>query len=197
MLSSRFTSQAGLGPTVTPRMMTATYSGQLAESSTRTVTPPVVALRTPCASASSNCTSPTSLTGTGKHSAPVMAAISRATPRCDNKSGRFGKTSRSRRVSASDNTSSNGVPGAASVSSVMMPSCSCPRPSSRGEQSIPLDVSPRIFRCSILRPPGMTVPVRANGYLCPATTFGAPHTTSSSVPLPSSTLVTHKRSEFG
>ena len=89
------------------------------------------------------------------------------------------------------------MPGAASVSSVMMPSCSWPSPNSRGEHSMPFEVSPRIFRFSIRRPSGISVPERANGYLCPATTFGAPHTTSSSVPLPSSTLVTHRWSEFG
>ena len=54
---------------------------------------------------------------------------------------------------------------------------------------MPLDVWPRIFRFSIFRPSGMVEPVRANGYFTPAVTLGAPQTTSSSVPLPSSTFV--------
>jgi hypothetical protein len=45
-----------------------------------------------------------------------------------------------------------------------MPSCSAPSPSSRDEHSIPLDVKPRIFRRSMVSwPPGIAVPVRANG----------------------------------
>ena len=62
---------------------------------------------------------------------------------------------------------------------------------------MPFEVCPRIFRFWILRPPGSIVPVGANGYSLPAFTFGAPHTTSSSSPVPMSTFVMWRWSESG
>ena len=80
------------------------------------------------------------------------------------------------------------MPGVAAVVSSRIPSCSWPSPSSRAEQSIPRDVSPRIVRSSIVSPPGSVAPTRAKGYLRPAVTFGAPHTTLCRSAAPSLTV---------
>ncbi len=113
-------------------------------------------------------------------------------PKCERRSGRFGVTSITIRVSPTGIALKNGVPGAASVSSSRMPTCSSESPSSRAEQSMPFEIAPRIFRFSSLSPPGSVLPAGANGYFLPAVTFGAPHTTSSSSPVPASTFVTER-----
>ena len=60
---------------------------------------------------------------------------------------------------------------------------------------MPAEVKPRIFRRSMTIPslPGITVPTRASGYFAPNATLGAPQTTSSSVPDPSSTRLNESR----
>ena len=109
----------------------------------------------------------------------------------------MGPTSRTRRSSSTGSASSRGEPGAASTSSSRMPSCSWPSPSSRAEQSIPSDGSPRIFRRSSVIPPGRVTPIRAKGYFLPARTFGAPHTTLRRVSVPSFTRQRRRRSALG
>ena len=55
-----------------------------------------------------------------------------------------------------------------------MPAWSSPRPSSRGEQSMPFDHSPRILRRPISMPFGIMVPRVASGTRSPAAMLNAP-----------------------
>ena len=79
----------------------------------------------------------------------------------------------------------------------MMPSCSSEISSSRSEQSMPSDATPRIsVGFSTMSEPGIYVPEGANTPTNPVLAFRAPHTTcTSSVPV--STMHTRKRSALG
>ncbi len=74
------------------------------------------------------------------------AASSRAMPLWPSRSGRFGVTSTTRRSSSSGRASRRSVPGAASVVELAESVVLLRRaPSSRAEQSMPSETSPRIF----------------------------------------------------
>ena len=183
--SRRSTSQAGDGPTVTPRMIRARYRGQSAASSTSTVT-------------ADGAASPASGTTTSgrRRAVPERAAISRASPRWLMQSPRFAVMSTSSTVSPAPRRSPRGVPGSPSASS-RIPSCSSPRPSSRVEQSMPWLVTPRILLFRILKSSPRTVPMGASAVTRPARALGAPHTISRISPSPASTRHTCSRSALG
>ncbi len=171
--------------------------GHPSGSSTAMVTPPVLPIA-PSARRGAGAAIPSEPGMAGRRNGVLSAAdSSRATPLWPSRSGRFGVTSTTSRSSSTGMTSRKRVPGAAVVSSSRMPSCSWPSPSSRAEQSIPSEGSPRIFRFSILRSPGSTAPTGAKGYFFPAATLGAPHTTWRSSPLPSLTRQRLRRSALG
>ncbi len=78
-----------------------------------------------------------------------------------------------------------------------MPAWSSPSPSSRAEQSIPCDSTPRMADFLISIPlVGMIVPTLASATLMPARAFGAPQTTCSS-PCAAFTLQTRSLSACG
>ena len=60
-----------------------------------------------------------------------------------------------------------GVPGARSLSRMSRPAASAERPSSRAEQSMPKDSTPRSLAFSIFMPPGRAVPTVASGTRSP------------------------------
>src|SRR5262245_24866017 len=61
---------------------------------------------------------------------------------------------------------------------------------------MPFDSTPRTLAlCTVV--PGSAAPTSAQGTFIPGATFGAPHTTSSGTPLPTSTVQTVSRSAFG
>ena len=68
-----------------------------------------------------------------------------------------------------------------------MPAWSSPRPSSRGEHSIPSLAMPRILRRPIVRPSGIVVPSVASGTTSPACMLNAPHHDVERSPSPVST----------
>jgi len=114
----------------------------------------------------------------GVRRAPVRAASSRATPRTERQSGRFGVTSTSRTWSSRPRRVMRSCPSRASASRRRIPaSCSSPSPSSRSEQSIPCDSTPRIFVAVMRRPPGSTAPGGANAARAPTLVLGAPQIT--------------------
>ena len=98
---------------------------------------------------------------------PSAAATSRAIPRCESASGRFGVTFTSRSTSSSPSAFAMGVPGATARSRMRRPLASVASPSSFAEQSIPDDSTPRSFAFSIFVPPGRTVPTVASGTTSP------------------------------
>jgi hypothetical protein len=59
----------------------------------------------------------------------------------------------------------------------MRPAASSESPSSRAEQSMPKDSTPRSFALRISMPPGSLAPMVASGAFIPARAFGAPQTT--------------------
>ncbi len=89
---------------------------------------------------------------------PNAAAISRATPVMPIASGRLGVIARWNTTSSSPSTSRTSAPSGASAARARIPPWSSPRPSSRGEHSMPSDTTPRILRRSILKSPGSTAP---------------------------------------
>ncbi len=111
-------------------------------------------------------------------------------------STRFGFRSSSSTASETASTSAKGVPGAASLSRTMIPSCSSESSSSRSERIIPFDSTPRSFAFFSFVPSGITAPGSATATVCPAATFGAPQTIVR-VPSPSSTSQTLSRSASG
>ena len=110
-------------------------------------------------------------------------------------SGRFPSTVTSKMTSGSRrSTSMSRSPGAAAVCvRINNPAWSSPRPSSRPEQSIPFEVTPRIFRFAISKPPGSTAPTGASGTRSPSSKLVAPQTISSGPP-PASTTTRRTRS---
>ena len=78
-----------------------------------------------------------------------------------------------------------------------MPSWSSEISSSRSDTSMPAETTPRTGRASSVMPvPGMKLPSGANTPIMPDLALGAPHTTST-MPLPVSTLHTFRRSALG
>ena len=138
----------------------------------------------------------TGAAGGGRSAAPVMAARSRAMPSIERQSPRLGVSLSVRYTSSSCRTSRTSRPTGASSSRTRRPSWSCDKPSSRAEQSIPLDSTPRSFAFRISSP-GSFAPTSAQGTRCPSATFGAPHTIVRSSPVPASTCVTRSLSAFG
>ena len=83
--------------------------------------------------------------------------------------------------------------GVISSSKIMSPWWSSLIFSSRAEQSIPLEITPFIFRWAISNPPGSTAPTGASGTWFPTSKFMAPQTMSSG-PFPASTVMRRMRS---
>ena len=78
-----------------------------------------------------------------------------------------------------------------------MPSWSSPRPSSRAEQSMPSDGTPRISPALSTRPEaGMVLPTGAKTAFMPVRALGAPQTTETG-PSPASTVQARRRSALG
>ena len=127
---------------------------------------------------------------------PVMAARSRAMPNIDCASPRLGVSFSVKIVSPRPRTSRTSAPTGASGESTSSPACSSESPSSRAEQSIPLDSTPRSFAFLISRP-GSLAPIIAHGTFWPSATLGAPQTICRSSPVPASTSVTRSLSAFG
>ena len=153
------------------------------------------------ASTTADAPSSVSATATGGRSLSVngrlkCAARSRAMPTIPIASGRFGVIFRSKITSSMPSTSRTSVPSSTSPSMARIPAWSSPRPSSRAEHSIPIDVSPRILRFAISIPPGRWPPTVASGTTMPARMLGAPHTTRTT-PSPVSTSASWSLSAFG
>ena len=161
--ASRSLSHAGEGPTVTPRSTAAAYRGHPSASSMATRTPAVSPLAPAARTARGGGASAAPGIAGSRTGRPSTAPSSRASPAWQRRSGRFGVTSMSNRVSATGSTSRRGVPGAASVASSRIPSLSSPSPSSFAEQSIPSEYSPRILRRSSVTPLGSVTPTAAKG----------------------------------
>ena len=110
-------------------------------------------------------------------------ARSRAIPAMLQASGRLPSTVMSNTTSRSrPSASSSGVPGSPGISAsrISSPSESSLRPSSVPEQSMPLDVTPRIVTRVIGSSAfGRSVPTGARGTRSPTSKFRAPHTISS------------------
>ena len=128
--------------------------------------------------------------------APVAAWRSRATPVTESASPRFGVSLISILESSSLAYSRMSVPIGASSGRIQMPLCSSLMPSSRAEQSMPMDTTPRSLDFLILKSPGRTAPIVAQATLMPARTFGAPQTIWSVSPVPAFTSQTCRWSEF-
>ncbi len=134
-----------------------------------------------------------SLQGASASDAPVAACSSRATPYTPRQSGRLGVISSSITSVEMGSTSSSGVPGASSASSVRpsrtrIPSLPEPSSSSVSEQIMPSEATPLSLRFSIFIPPGMTAPGSATATVWPAATLGAPHTMLAGSSPPTSTV---------
>ena len=127
----------------------------------------------------------------------VIAATSRATPRIDRQSARFGVSLSVRMTSSRSSASRRSRPTAKSGSSVISPDASSESPSSLPEHNMPCDLTPRIAALRITTPPGSTAPILAHGTSIPIAAFGAPHTMPSGRSSPTSTLQRVKRSAFG
>ena len=126
------------------------------------------------------------------------AASSRAMPRCDWQSGRFGVISRSNTVSPGGSTSFIAVPSAGLPERMSRPLWSVPMPISSGEHIMPSDDWPRIFDCLISKFPGRTAPGSATRTRLPASQLFAPQTMVFTPPAgPTSTVQTESLSAFG
>ena len=146
-------SQAGLGPTFTPRINRAVYRGQSSGASTRTA-------------GTSATVSVMAISGK-RNGWPVNAASSRARPITLNQSGRFGVTSISKTVSPGPRYSENFFPTGASAGKISKPSSPFGKPSSSVEHIIPCDSTPRSFDTLIAKPAGIAAPGNASGTLSP------------------------------
>ncbi len=185
---SRFCSQSGEGPFLTPRTTRPANTGQ----------------------ASALSLSKSSLIGTGSAKLPFTglmasalslprpaAARSRAMPRTPRQSGRLGVMATSMTASSRPSAFAAGLPILADAGSSMMPLCSSDNSSSRSDSSMPLDSTPRILALVRVRPePGMVLPTGANTAFNPARALGAPHTTCNRS-LPVSTSHTWSLSALG
>ena len=128
-----------------------------------------------------------------------MAANSRASPRWPHKSGRCVRDLLSISMIQSSRPSSfdTGEPGLVDRGNSQMPLCSSPRPSSRSEQIMPHDSTPRILLFLMCTSPGSLVPGKATATCKPARTLGAPHTICCGSARPTSTLQTDSLSASG
>ena len=106
-----------------------------------------------------------------------MPATSRASPRIERRSPRFGFTSMS--ITSSPRRSTSRMPSGALASRMRIPSPSSVAFSSLPEQSIPSEVTPIFSARSMSRPSGITEPTRATGTRWPGAMFFAPQTTLS------------------
>ena len=134
-----------------------------------------------------------------------MAPTSRAMPIMDRQSGRLGVISQSSTVSELPRYWASGMPTGASAGKIQMPSWSLERPSSRAEQFMPMDTTPRSLPFLILTSLGSSAPIMAVTMWSPSLKFCAPHTicrgcgtpSPSTLLAPTSTMVTHRWSESG
>ena len=178
----------------TPRITTPRKRAQSSGSSMRMDASPSTTSSGPSCHGSAGSTLP-GISGRTVRPSP-SAASSRAIPRWLSRSPRFDVISTSIVVSSSPRARTNDSPGVKSPWISRIPEWSVPRPSSRGEQSIPSENSPRIFAFLSLKSPGSVAPTGAKGYHAPAFTFGAPHTTWTT-PAPASTVHRERRSALG
>ena len=138
-------------------------------------------------------------------SSSSMAETSVAMPHMDRQSGRFGVISQSITVSLMPFHSTKSTPTGASFGRIMMPEWSASSPSSRLEQFMPNESTPRSLPFLIFMSPGSVAPTSAVTVLSPTSKFWAPHTTcsgqgspfSSTLYLPTSILQTYMWSESG
>ena len=107
---------------------------------------------------------------------PVSAATSRAMPRMLMQSPRFGVRLTSRIVSSRPSASISLAPVVVSAGNSSSPTASSDSASSRAEQSMPNDSTPRSLACLISMPPGSFAPTVASGAFMPARALGAPQT---------------------
>ena len=128
---------------------------------------------------------------------PKPRAASRAMPSTDRQSARFGVMDTSMTSRSRPRASVRGWPGLNSGGRTMMPACSSDRPSSRSEQIMPRDSTPRSLARLISMPPGMVVPMSATGTFWPWATLGAPQTMGKSSGPPTSTAQTERWSDSG
>ena len=82
-------------------------------------------------------------------------------PIMDRQSGRLGVISQSSTTSELPRYWESGMPTGASCGRIQMPSWSEDRPSSRAEQFMPIDTTPRSLPFLILTSPGNTAPTMA------------------------------------
>src|SRR5256885_5937595 len=179
-------SRSGEGPIFTPSMTRATYRGQRSGSSRST------------RATASTARSPESPSEDGgrRAVAPVSADSSRAMPKCESASGRFGVTLISSTKSGSPSSWAMGAPGDVSRGRRSRPLWSSDKPSSRAEQSMPALSMPRSLARSMRIPAGSVAPGVAIGTTSPTWKFCAPQTTWC-VPRPSSTRVMERWSDPG
>ena len=104
------------------------------------------------------------------------ADASLATPITDSQSGLFGVALNSTTVSPVPTIPLISAPSGVSSGSTIIPLCSSVKPSSLSEHIIPKESTPLNLASLILISP-RTAPILAKGTICPAATFGAPHTT--------------------
>ena len=115
----RSISHCGLGPTLTPRTTTPMKRRTSEVSSTCTATVPASPLPLPATGAGIFESATSRI---GKPSGRlVIAAISRARPRCESRSGRLAPTSMTSRESPIGIARRNGVPGATSTDNSITP----------------------------------------------------------------------------
>ena len=112
------------------------------------------------------------------------AETSVAMPTIERQSGRLGVISQSITVSLILCHSVKSSPTGVSSGKIMMPLWSSPSPSSRLEQFMPQESTPRSLPFLIVTPPGSVAPMRAVTVLSPCSKFWAPQTTWRGTDLP-------------
>ncbi|OQA06758.1 MAG: hypothetical protein BWY66_01696 [bacterium ADurb.Bin374] len=186
IFSSRSCSQRGLGPTFTLRTSRAPYRGQRSESS-------IVTLVWESTSPSPETPArPSRCSGRLK-----IADSSRAMPRWERASPRFGVTLISKITSSMPRAFTISSPMETSAGRIQSPSCSSLMPSSRRLHIMPNDSSPRIFALRISKPVGSDAPIVATGTLLPASQLGAPQTIFSGSAAPTFTVQIDSLSALG
>ena len=134
--------------------------------------------------------------GTGLSLPRPIDPISRARPRTDMQSVRFDVISTSRIASPRPSNACTGLPTRGEPGRTQIPSASSESPSSRSEQIMPSDPTPRILLFRSFVPSGRRAPICATATDCPPATFEAPHTIDSFAD-PTSTEQRRRRSAFG
>ena len=175
-------SQSGEGPTLSPVTTRAMYRGQSAGLSIFT---------------SGSAAAPSARrAGAGFSPAPRAEAISLAIPTTHMQSVRFAVISTSITGSADPTTEASGTPTGGLPGRTQIPCDSSLSPSSRSEQIIPCDSTPRILVLRSFVPSGRRLPTCATATRCPAATFGAPQTIERRA-VPMSTVQRLSRSASG